>query len=170
VINFYRASYYPAVYAVKTVILCLSVCLCLYVSDTSRYSTKTAKWKITQTTPHDSLASQMTPKILLKFERERDHSHWGRQMQVKVGEFQQKNFSPVISLEWVKISILLVSINVDMIENIPVWIVFRLRDLLHFWQINVNISTVVQERDMVAMEDLIDLPIKRTTDSDLEWP
>jgi len=32
----------------------VSVCLCLSVSVTSRSSTKTAKYRITQTTPHDS--------------------------------------------------------------------------------------------------------------------
>jgi len=39
-------------YAVLTVGLCLSVCVC--PSVTSRCSTKTAKRRITQTTPHDT--------------------------------------------------------------------------------------------------------------------
>ena len=34
--------------------VCLSLCLCLSVSVTSRSSTKTAKRRITQTTPHDT--------------------------------------------------------------------------------------------------------------------
>ena len=40
--------------AVLAMGLCLSVSLCLYVSVTSRSSTKTAKRRITQTTPYDS--------------------------------------------------------------------------------------------------------------------
>jgi len=45
---FFTAQCYPS--AVLAMSLCLSVCL----SVTSRCSTKTAKRKITQTTPHDS--------------------------------------------------------------------------------------------------------------------
>ena len=41
--------------AVLAMGLCLSVCVCL--STTSRCSTKTAKHRITQTTPHDSPGS-----------------------------------------------------------------------------------------------------------------
>ena len=40
--------------AVLAMGLCLSVCLSVSVSVTSRSSTKTAKRRITQTTPHDS--------------------------------------------------------------------------------------------------------------------
>jgi len=68
--------------------LCLSVC----PSVTSRCSTKTAKRRITQTTPHDS------PGTLVfwsqRFPRKFDQGHplRGRQMQagwVKIGDFQQ---------------------------------------------------------------------------------
>ena len=50
-----------AVYAV----LCLSVCLCVCVSVTIRYCIKTAKRRITQIMPHDSLVTLvlLTPKI-----------------------------------------------------------------------------------------------------------
>jgi len=40
--------------AVYAVVVCLSVCLCVCVSVTLLYCIKTAKRKITQTTPHDS--------------------------------------------------------------------------------------------------------------------
>ena len=46
----------------------VSVCLCLSV--TSRSSTKTAKLRITQTTPHDSPGTSfLVPKISMKFDR-----------------------------------------------------------------------------------------------------
>ena len=38
----------------RRVSVCVSVCLCVCVSDTLRYCIKTAKRRITQTTPHDS--------------------------------------------------------------------------------------------------------------------
>ena len=73
--------------AVLAMALCPSVCL----SVTSRSSTKTAKRRITQTTPHDSPGSSFrTPKISAKFHR--DHPLRGRQMQVgwvKIGDFRQ---------------------------------------------------------------------------------
>ena len=65
-----------------------SVCL----SVTSRCSTKTAKRRITQTTPHDTPgdSSLLMPKISAKFDR--GHPIRGRQMQVgwvKIGDFRQ---------------------------------------------------------------------------------
>ena len=51
VVTFYRASYALAVYAVA---VCLSVCLSVSVSVASRCSTKMAKHRKRQTTPHDS--------------------------------------------------------------------------------------------------------------------
>ena len=53
----------------------VSVCL----SDTSRFSTKTAKPRITQTTPYDGPGTSfLTPRILTKFQR--GHSQRGRQI------------------------------------------------------------------------------------------
>jgi len=49
---FYRAMLYIRGTSHGPVSVCLSVCLCLSV--TSRCSTKTAKHRITQTTPHDT--------------------------------------------------------------------------------------------------------------------
>jgi len=62
--------------------LCPSVCLSVRLSVTSRCSTKTAKRRITQTTPHDSpgTPSFLTPKISAKFDR--GHPLRGRRMQV----------------------------------------------------------------------------------------
>jgi len=54
--------------AVYAIVMCLSVCLCVYVSVTIRYCIKTAKRRITQTTPQDS---PMT-LVLTKFDAE-DH-------------------------------------------------------------------------------------------------
>jgi len=55
----------------------LSVCL----SVTSRSSTKTAKHRITQTTPYDSRDSSfLLPKIFVKFDQ--GHPLRGRRMQV----------------------------------------------------------------------------------------
>jgi len=85
VISFYRAM------------LCIrgtsrgpvSVCLCLSV--TSRSSAKTAKQRITQTTPHDSPGTHLSfvmPKISAKFDRV--HPLRGRRMQVgwvRIGDF-----------------------------------------------------------------------------------
>jgi len=67
----------------------VSVCVCLSV--TSLCSTKTAKRRITQTTPHDSSGIYfLTLKISAKFDR--GHPLRGRQMQVgwvKIGDFRQ---------------------------------------------------------------------------------
>ena len=68
----------------------VSVCVCLSV--TSRSSTKTAKRRITQTTPHDMPrdSSFLMPKIFAKFDR--GHPLRGRRMQVgwvKIGDFRQ---------------------------------------------------------------------------------
>jgi len=72
--------------------VCLSVCLSGCPSVTSWSSTKTAKRRIIQTTPHDSPgnSSFLTPKISAKFDR--GHPLQGRQMQVgwvKIGDFRQ---------------------------------------------------------------------------------
>jgi len=60
-------------------------------SVTSRCSTKTAKRRITQTTPHDIPKTIfLKPKISAKFDR--GHPLRGRQMQVgwvKIGDFRQ---------------------------------------------------------------------------------
>ena len=70
--------------AVLAMALCLSVCL----SVTSRSSTKTAKRRITQTTPHDSPGT-----LVYGCQRShRDHPLRGRQIQVgwvKIGDFRQ---------------------------------------------------------------------------------
>ena len=68
----------------------VSVCLC--PSVTSRSSTKTAKRRITQTTPHDTPkdSSFLMPKISAKFDR--GHPLRGRRMQLgwfKIGDFRQ---------------------------------------------------------------------------------
>ena len=71
--------------------LCMGLCLCPCPSVTSRSSTKTAKRRITQTTPRylrDS--SFLIPKISAKFDR--GHPLRGRRMQVgwvKIGDFRQ---------------------------------------------------------------------------------
>jgi len=72
--------------------LCLCLSVCLSVSVTSRCSTKTAKRRITQTTPYDSpgTLSYLMPKISAKFDR--GHHLLGRRMQVgsvKIGDFRQ---------------------------------------------------------------------------------
>ena len=84
--RFYRAT--AMLSAVYAVVECLCVCVC--VSVTLRYCIKTAKHRITQTTPHDSPIT-LVPTIMAKFER--DHPLWGRQMQVgwvKIGHFRRK--------------------------------------------------------------------------------
>ena len=59
----------------------LAMGLCPSVSVTSRSSTKTAKRRITQITPHDSPGTRfLKPKISAKFYR--SHPLRGRQMQV----------------------------------------------------------------------------------------
>ena len=70
----------------------VSVCHSVRPSVTSQSSTKTAKRRITQTTPHDSPwdSSFQIPKISAKFDR--GHSLQGHQMQVwwvKIGDFPQ---------------------------------------------------------------------------------
>ena len=76
--------------AAYAVVVCLCVCVCLSV--TLRYCIKTAKHRITQTTPHDSPMTRfLMPKIMAKFER--DHPLRLRQMQVgwvKIGHFRRK--------------------------------------------------------------------------------
>ena len=72
------------------VTVCL--CLCRSVSVTCRCSTKTAKCRITQTTPYDRIARGLY--FYAKDLREilPGQPVWGRQMQVgwvKIGEFQQ---------------------------------------------------------------------------------
>jgi len=71
----------------------VSVCLCLCLSVTSQSSTKTAKQRITQTTPHDSPG---TPSFDTKDLREiRPRSPpTGHQMQVgwvKIGDYRKIN-------------------------------------------------------------------------------
>jgi len=83
-----REAMLSAVYAV---VVCLSVCVCLSV--TLRYCIKTAKHRITQTTPHDS-------PMTLVFRRQRSLRNSNgiiplrrRQMQVewvKIGHFRRK--------------------------------------------------------------------------------
>jgi len=70
----------------------VSGCPSVSPSVTSRSSTKTAKRRITQTTPHDSPGESnfLKPKISTKLDR--DHPLRGRQMQVgwvKIGDFRQ---------------------------------------------------------------------------------
>jgi len=87
--NIFTARYSAS--AVLAMGLCLSVCLSVRLSDTSRSSTKTAKRRITKTTPHDSPGTSfLTPKISAKFDRA--HPLRGHQMQVgwvKIGDFPQ---------------------------------------------------------------------------------
>ena len=54
VLQVFTARCYASAVLAMGLCLCLSVCICLSVSVTSRSSTKTAKRRITQTTPHDS--------------------------------------------------------------------------------------------------------------------
>jgi len=54
VLQVFTARCYASAVLAMGLCLCLSVCICLSVSVTSRSSTKTAKHRITQTTPHDS--------------------------------------------------------------------------------------------------------------------
>ena len=73
-----------------SVSVCLSVCPSVCPSATSQCSTKTAKRRITQTSPHDSPgnSSLLTPKISAKFDR--GHPLRGRRMRlglVKIGDF-----------------------------------------------------------------------------------
>ena len=67
---FTARCYASAVLAVG-LCLCLSLCVCLCLSVTSRRSTKTAKRRITQITPHDSTGTLvfLKPKIFAKFDR-----------------------------------------------------------------------------------------------------
>ena len=69
----------------------VSVCVCLSVSVTSRCFTKTAKRRITQTTPHDSSGTLVFYTKDLR-EIRQGSPPTGRQMQVgwvKIGDFQQ---------------------------------------------------------------------------------
>jgi len=52
--SIFTARCYASVILAMGLCPCLSVCLCLCLSVTSRCSTKTAKRRITQTTPHDT--------------------------------------------------------------------------------------------------------------------
>ena len=70
----------------------LCLCLCLCPSVTRQCSTKKAKCRITQTTPHHTPrdSSFVMPKISAKFDR--GHPLRGRQMQVgcvKIGDLRQ---------------------------------------------------------------------------------
>ena len=67
--------------AVLAMALCLSVCLSVHPSVTSGCSTKTAKCRITQTTPHPRDSSFLMPKISTKF----DWGHPLRAHQVQWG-------------------------------------------------------------------------------------
>jgi len=76
--------------AVLAMALCPSVRPSVRLSVTSRSSTKMAKQRITQTTPHDSAGTLvfLMPKISAKFYR--GHPLRGRRMQVgwvKIGDF-----------------------------------------------------------------------------------
>jgi len=85
--SFYRAMQCSRGTSHGPVSVCLSVCVCLCLSVTSRSSTKTAKRRITKTTPHDSPGT-LTPKISAKFDR--GHPLRGRRMQVgwvKISDF-----------------------------------------------------------------------------------
>ena len=89
---FYRAMLCIRGTSHGPVSVCPSVCPsdCLYV--TSRCSTKTAKRRITQTTPHDSPGNLVFcgQKVSAKFDR--DHPLRGHQMQVgwvKIGDFRR---------------------------------------------------------------------------------
>ena len=89
--------------AVLAMALCPSVRLSVCPSVTSRSSTKTAKRRITQTTPHDSPGdtSFLKPKISAKIDR--GHPLQGPQMQVrwvKIGDFDKQ---PAISRKRYKI-------------------------------------------------------------------
>ena len=78
-----RFSFYRAMLCIRgTSHRPVSVCVCPSVSVTSRSSTKTAKRRITQTTPRDTPrdSSFLTPKISAKFDR--GHPLRGRRMQV----------------------------------------------------------------------------------------
>jgi len=87
-IGFYRAVLCIRGTSHGLVSVCPSVCL----SVTSRCSTKTAKRRITQTTPHDTPKDSrfLIPKISAKFDR--GHPLRGRQTQVgwvKIGDCRQ---------------------------------------------------------------------------------
>jgi len=91
--------------------LCLSVCLCL----SSRSATKTAKRRITKTTPHDSpgTLSFLTPRISAKFDRghpRRGHQNWrlltNNRLHLENGTRQTRSFylsrikSRMRSIKW----------------------------------------------------------------------
>ena len=87
--NIFTARFYAS--AVLAMALCLTVCLSVRPSVTSRSSTETARRRITQTAPHDTPGTSfLMPKISAKFDR--GHPLRGRQMQVgwvKIGDFRQ---------------------------------------------------------------------------------
>jgi len=87
-----RDALLSAVYAVVVCRMCVCVCLCVCVSVTLQYCIKTAKRRITQSTPHDSPMTRfLMPNIMTKFER--NHPLRGRQMQVgsvKIRHFRRK--------------------------------------------------------------------------------
>ena len=87
--NTRRPSFTARWYA--SAVLAIALCLSVRPSVTSRCSTKTAKRRITQTTPHDTPGSSfLMPKISAKFDRGQPLR--GRQMQVgwvKIGDFRQ---------------------------------------------------------------------------------
>ena len=78
-----RDSYAECGICRHRVSVCLCVCVCVCVSVTLRYFIKTAKRRITQTTPHVSpmTLSFLTPKTMAKFERDTtyggDKCKWG---------------------------------------------------------------------------------------------
>ena len=75
VVFFYRATLCASARFMPS--SCVGV-LCVCASHT-RYCIKTAKYRITQTTPHDSQPWDycfLLSKISAKFQQ--DHSHWGR--------------------------------------------------------------------------------------------
>ena len=87
--NFYRAMLCIRGTSHGPVSVCVCVCVRLCPSVTSRSSTKTAKRRITQTTPHNTPreSSFLVPKISAKFDR--GHPLRWRRMQVKIGDFRQ---------------------------------------------------------------------------------
>jgi len=82
---------------------CVCVCLCLCPSVTSQCSTKTAKGRITQRTPHDRPGNLvfLTRKMSAKFDW--GHPVRGREMQlgwVKISDFRQalRGYSAIAEL------------------------------------------------------------------------
>ena len=90
---FTARCYASAVYAMALCLsACVCVCLCLCLSVTSRSSTKTAKRRITQTTPHDTPGSLVFWCQRLPRNSTGVTPYRGHQMQVgwvKIGDFRQ---------------------------------------------------------------------------------